>query len=66
MTLRLLLGCNSASLLGIRLITLLWRGVVRAVAAEVVEVAQEAYLRLQFLYLLVLFTQLPLVLVGLR
>jgi len=43
MTLRLLLGCNSRNLLGIRLITLLWRvGVVQVAQDIVAQVAVQA------------------------
>jgi hypothetical protein len=46
MTLRLRLGCNSVNLLGILLITLLWRVVVVVVGLREVAVAQEGYLQL--------------------
>jgi hypothetical protein len=58
MTLQLLLGCNLVSLLATRLIILLWLAVVAVVAFMGVAGAQVDCLRLQFLYLLELRTQL--------
>jgi hypothetical protein len=68
MTLRLLLGCNSASLLGTASITLLWRVVEQVVVqleilgAQVVVALEDCLHRLH-LYHLVLLTPLLLALV---
>jgi hypothetical protein len=61
MTLRLLLGCNLASLLGTRLITLLWVEVAVVVRTGAVAAGQEDLPRGLLLYLLALHTQLRLV-----
>tara|TARA_R110000868_G_scaffold125955_1_gene332389 strand:- start:389 stop:631 length:243 start_codon:yes stop_codon:yes gene_type:complete len=66
MTLRLPLGCNLVSLLGIASTTLWWRVVRAVVTILVVAVGLVVCLRLQLLYHLVLRTQLLLVLVAQR